>query len=163
MADLDVRLHLAVWRGDELERAGIGDGRIEERVDHEGRVDLLAAQPDVNASAISASAREVAGVWLLMAAALDPRIGSIWLDRTPHSLRASLDSPLSRNLHDALLPGFALKWDLADLTRAISPRPVIWSDPTDWMGTVVPNIDGCLYRTFEEGDDRFWEKLWNKL
>jgi hypothetical protein len=27
------------------------------------------------------------------------------------------------------------------------------------MGAVVPNVSGCLYRTFEEGDDRFWQKL----
>jgi len=122
-------------------------------------VDLLVARPDVNAAMISASARDVAGVWLMMAAALDPRIGRIWLDRTPHSLRSALDSPLSRNLHDALIPGFALKWDLADLKRAMGSRPVIWTDPTDWMGAVVPNVSGCLYRTFEEGDDRFWQKL----
>ena len=57
-------------------------------------VDLLAARPDVNAAAISASARDVAGVWLLMAAALDPRIGRIWLNRTPYSLRAALDRPV---------------------------------------------------------------------
>jgi hypothetical protein len=122
-------------------------------------VDFLVARRDVNASAISASAREVAGVWLLVAASLDPRIGRIWLDRTPHSLRAAMDGPLSRNLHDALLPGFALKWDLADLKRAIGPRPVIWSDPTDWMGVVAPNVGGCVYRTFEEGDDRFLQML----
>jgi hypothetical protein len=122
-------------------------------------VDLLIARPDVNAAAISAAAHDVAGVWLLMAAALDPRIGKIWLHRTPYSLRAALDGPLNRNLHDALIPGFALKWDLADMKQALGPRPLIWTDPTDWMGKVAPNVDGCIYRTFEQPDDRFWEML----
>jgi len=122
-------------------------------------VDLLAARPDVNAAAISAAAHDVAGVWLLMGAALDPRIGRLWLNRTPYSLRAALDGPLNRNLHDALIPGFALKWDLADMKQAIGSRPLIWTDPTDWMGKVVPNVDGCLYRTFEEPDERFWDML----
>ncbi len=122
-------------------------------------VDMLVARPDVNAAAISAAAQDVAGVWLLMAAALDPRISKVWLHRTPYSLRASLDGPLNRNLHDALIPGFALRWDLADLKQALGSRPLIWTDPTDWMGKVIPNVDGCLYRTFEEPDDRFWVKL----
>jgi cephalosporin-C deacetylase-like acetyl esterase len=126
-------------------------------------VDLLAARPDVNAASISAAAHDVAGLWLLMAAALDPRIGRIWLQRTPYSLRAALDGPLNRNLHDALIPGFALKWDLADLRHALGTRPVVWTDPTDWMGTIVPNLDGCVYRTFEEPDDRFWSALVPKV
>jgi hypothetical protein len=122
-------------------------------------VDLLAARPDVNAAAIFGAARGVPGVWLLMAAALDPRIARIWLDRTPHSMRAALDSPVHRNLHDALIPGFALRWDLADLRKALGSRPVVWSDPADWMGAAVPNLKWYVYRTFEESDDRFWNML----
>ncbi|MBI1786553.1 MAG: acetylxylan esterase [Acidobacteria bacterium] len=122
-------------------------------------VDLLAARSDVNAAWITAAARDVAGVWLLAAAALDPRISRIWLDRTPYSLRAAIREPLHHNLHDAVIPGFAQRWDLEDLRKALGTRPVIWSDPSDWMGAVAPGIDGCLYRTFEEPDDRFIERL----
>jgi hypothetical protein len=85
-------------------------------------VDLLAARPDVDAASIRAAARDVGGVWLLMAACVDPRIGKIWLDRTPHSLRAALDVPITRDLHDAVIPGFALHWDLDDLVKALAPR-----------------------------------------
>jgi hypothetical protein len=122
-------------------------------------VDQLAARPDVNATAIGAHARNVAGVWLLMAATVDPRINRMWLDRTPHSLRVALENPLHRNLHDAIFPGFALHWDLDDLVKSIAPRKVIWSDPTDWMGAITPRLDGFLYRTFEESDDRFLNEL----
>ena len=122
-------------------------------------VDVLVARPDVDAASVCAAARNVSGVWLLMAASIDPRIRKIWLDRTPYSLRAALEVPLTRGLHDAVIPGFALHWDLADLVKAMAPRPVIWSDPTDWMYKVVPHLPGFLYRTFEEPDDRFLAQL----
>jgi cephalosporin-C deacetylase-like acetyl esterase len=122
-------------------------------------VDQLASRSDVDATSIRAAAHGVQGVWLLMAAAIDPRISRIWLDRTPHSLRTAFDNPLSRDLHDAVIPGFALRWDLQDLVKAITPREVIWSDPTDWMQEVAPHLDGYLYRTMEEPDDRFVKRL----
>jgi hypothetical protein len=122
-------------------------------------VDVLVARPDVDAGSLRAVARNVSGVWLLMAASLDPRIGKIWLDRTPYSLRTALEVPLTRDLHDAVIPGFALHWDLEDLVKAMAPRPVLWSDPTDWMHKVVPYLAGFLYRTFEEPDDRFLAEL----
>jgi hypothetical protein len=32
-----------------------------------------------------------------------------------------------------VIPGFALHWDLEDLTKAMGRRPVLWTDPTNWM------------------------------
>jgi dienelactone hydrolase len=101
----------------------------------------LARRPDVDTSRITARASSVAGIALLMAAAVNPQIASVSLDRTPHSLRAALDAPIHTNLHDAVIPGFALKWDLTDLRDLLKPRAVMWRDPTDWMGNVVA-LDG---------------------
>ncbi len=101
-------------------------------------VDLLAARSDVDPTSIRAVARGVKGVWLLMAAALDARIGKIWLDRTPHSLRAALETPMNTDLFDAVIPGFALRWDLDDLRKAMGTRSVLWTDPSNWMGRPVP-------------------------
>ncbi len=119
-------------------------------------VDVLAGR---GYGEVRAAARGVPGVWLLLAAAVEPRITAIWVDKTPYSLRAALDQPLSRNLHDAVIPGFALHWDFEDLVRATASRRVIWSDPSDWMGAVAPHRAGALYRTFEEPDDRFFQML----
>ena len=105
----------------------------------------LAERPDVDQSRITARASGVPGVALLLAAATNPRIASVVLDRTPHSLRAAIDAPMHTNLHDAVIPGFAARWDLADLRDLIRPRPVIWKDPTDWMGNVVALGDGYTY------------------
>lgn len=97
-------------------------------------VDLLAARSDVDPASIRAAARGVKGVWLLLAAAADPRIRKVWLDRSPTSLRAALEQPMNSGLFDAVIPGFALHWDLEDLTKAMGTRPVVWTDPANWMG-----------------------------
>jgi hypothetical protein len=122
-------------------------------------VDFLASRPEVDAGSIRGVARGEAGVWLLMAAAADPRIQRIWLDRTPYSLRAALDEPLNRNLHMAVMPGFCLKWDLADLVTAMEGRRVLWTDPTNWMRTVVPLKGNFRYRYLSQKDQPFLEEL----
>jgi dienelactone hydrolase len=106
----------------------------------------LARRPDVDTTQISVRASGVAGIAVLMAAAVNPQIASVGLDRTPHSLKAALEAPIHTNLHDAVIPGFALKWDLADLRDASRPRSVVWRDPTDWMGNVVA-LDGSYTYT----------------
>jgi hypothetical protein len=67
------------------------------------------------------------------------------LRRTPHCGRAAIDSPIHINLHDAVIPGFAVKWDLSDLRDLLRPRKVEWRDPTDWMGNVVALGDAYTY------------------
>jgi hypothetical protein len=100
-------------------------------------VDLLSARPDVDSATIRGMARGVGGVWLLLAAAADPRIKAIWLDRTPYSLRAALENSIAADLWDAAIPGFVLHWDLDDLVKAMGSRRVLWTDPTNWARTVV--------------------------
>ena len=97
----------------------------------------LVQRPDVDPARISVRASGVAGIPVLLAAAINPRIASVALTRTPHSVRAAIASPIHTNLHDAVMPGFAVKWDLADLRDLLRPRVVEWRDPTDWMGNVV--------------------------
>ena len=114
-------------------------------------VDYLASRADVDPRSIRATARGVRGIWLLLAAAADPRMSRIWLDRTPINLRAALDSPLSTDLYDAVIPGFILHWDLDDLRIAMGPRPILWTDPSDWMERVVDAGPRFSYR-YSPGD-----------
>jgi cephalosporin-C deacetylase-like acetyl esterase len=100
-------------------------------------VDMLEARADVEPRSIRALARSVRGIWLLLAAAADPRIEEIWLDRTPYSLDLALENSMARDLWDAVIPGFVLHWDLEDLVKAMGKRQVMWTDPTNWMGQVV--------------------------
>jgi dienelactone hydrolase len=122
-------------------------------------VDFLVARPDVDPGAIRGIARGEPGVWLLLETAVDPRFQRIWLDRTPHSLRAALNEPLNRNLHMAVIPGFCLKWDLPDLVAAMDGRPVLWTDPTNWMRVVTPLAGNFRYRYLSEGDESYLGEL----
>lgn len=115
-------------------------------------VDVLAAREDVDPKSIRATARAVNGVWVLLAAAVDPRIGKIWLDRTPYSVRAALENTINTDIFDAVIPGFALRWDFEDLVKAMGDRQVLWTDPTDWMHR--PEAVGPQFRyRFNIGDD----------
>ena len=49
-------------------------------------IDLLCSRKDVDPGSIRAAGQGVKGIWLLLAAAADPRIRKLWLDRTPYSL-----------------------------------------------------------------------------
>lgn len=144
----------------EGERPFVGNWLTNVRADQIGRnlpamrahdilrgIDLLAARPDVDSSSIRGAARGVKGIWLLLAAAIDTRIGKVWLDRTPYSLRTALENSMNTDLFDAAIPGFALHWDLNDLTTAMGNRPVLWTDPANWMGHAVPLGPPFHYRT----------------
>ena len=146
-------------------RAFLGNWLTNERAELVGRnlaamrahdllvaVDVLAARPDVDASSIRGYARGVKGVWLLLAAAVDQRLGKIWLDRTPWSIAAGLEGPLTSHLFDAMIPRFALHWDFQDLVDAVGYRRVLWTDPTNWMNRVVPLGAPYRYRYVGEGD-----------
>ena len=110
-------------------------------------VDVLAASSDVDSGSIRAAARGVKGVWLLLAAAVDERICKVWLDRTPHSLRNTLNRSMNTDLFDAVIPGFSLlRWDLDDLIRAMGNRPVFRTDPTNWMKRTVSLDPPYQYR-----------------
>ncbi|MFB3921962.1 MAG: acetylxylan esterase [Terriglobia bacterium] len=130
-------------------------------------IDVLAARDDVDSSSIHALGRSVKGIWLLLAAASDPRIGKIWLDRTPHSLQAALEHTMNTALFDAVIPGFVLRWDLRDLVKAMGNRPVIWTDPTAWMSRVTPLGPPFRYRYIlgdttelaDEQDNSYLEEL----
>jgi len=115
-------------------------------------VDLLEARGDV--SEIRGAARGVKGIWLLMAAAVDARLKKVWVDRTPHSVLAAYDRPIGNFFFDALIPGFALKYDFRDF---VEPARLLWSDPTDWMNRVVDAGTAYYYRYTGEPDDALIE------
>jgi hypothetical protein len=89
----------------------------------------------------------------MMAAAVDQRLGALWLERTPWSLSAAFEAPLASFLFDVMIPGFALHWDFSDLRQAIGSRPIMWTDPTNWMNKVVNAGPQYRYRYVGEKDD----------
>ena len=153
-------------------RPYLGNWLVNERADLIGRslpamrardilraVDVLATRADVDPSMIRAAAAEVKGIWLLLAAAADDRIGGVWLDRTPATLSSAMDAPLNTNLFDALIRGFLLHWDLPDLVRAMGNRPAIRTDPQDWNRKAVVAGAGFRYRGNGESDESLLKEL----
>jgi cephalosporin-C deacetylase-like acetyl esterase len=130
-------------------------------------VDLLTSRGDVDPGSIRAAAQGVRGIWLLLAAAVDPRIRKVWADKTPYSLLEALKRSMNTDLSDAVIPGFVLHWDLEDLTQAMGDRPVLWTDPTNWMGRIVAAgsrfryryVPGDLTDMSEAQDDAYAEEL----
>ena len=115
-------------------------------------VKILAARPDVAPGPIRGVADGTAAVWLLLASAAEPRLGKLWLERAPYSLASALDTPVHKFLHDAVIPGFLLSWDLEDLAKG---RTVRWVQPTDWNGNIVKrNGPQYYYRFFDEMNER---------
>ena len=148
-------------------RPYIGSWVTSARADHIGRnlsamrahdilrgVDVLAARSDVDPTAVRAYAGGIGGIWLLLAAATDSRIGKVWLDRTPHNFQAALENSVTTNLLEAVVPGFVLHWDLQDLVKAMGTRQVLWTDPTNWMDKVVSIGPTYRYR-YELGDNTY--------
>jgi hypothetical protein len=115
-------------------------------------LDVLLARPDTDARSVRGYARGVKGVWLLFAAAVDQRLRRIWLDRTPWSIAAALEGPMTNHLFDSMIPRFALHWDFQDLVIAIGGSRVLWTDPTNWMNRVTPLGPTYRYRYVGEGD-----------
>jgi dienelactone hydrolase len=95
---------------------------------------ILKSRPDVDPTAIRAEADGVAGVWLLLAAAVEPGLSKIAVSQTPSSFAEAFQNPLTRNLHAAVIRGFSLQFDIPDLVDA---KRVTWTDPVDWLGHVV--------------------------
>jgi hypothetical protein len=102
-----------------------------------------------------AFARGSAGVWLLMAAAVDPRIEAVWVHETPVSLREAIRAPLHRQLHEISLPGFAARFDLEDVRAAIAPREVLWTDPVNPMRRVAKYAGNYKYRVILQPESDF--------
>jgi len=57
----------------------------------------------------------------------------VWLDKTPHSLLEALKTLWNTNCSMPSIHGFALHWDLEDLTKAMGTA-CHGTDPTNWMG-----------------------------
>ena len=95
---------------------------------------------------------------MLLAAASDRRFSSIRLDHTPYSFQPALDQPVHYDLHDAAITGFSLKFDIQDLLSAMSPRPVFWTNPTDWLRNVVRQSSALSIGSVHSGNFTKGEK-----
>jgi dienelactone hydrolase/pimeloyl-ACP methyl ester carboxylesterase len=88
-----------------------------------------------------------AGPVALHAAALEPHIKSLTLDRSLASWSAVVKTPVSHNQLTNVVPGALKVYDLPDLVKAIAPRKVTINNPVDPVGK--PVVQRGMGRLFE--------------
>ena len=89
------------------------------------------------------------GITALYAAHIEPRIAKVWIERTPYSLAMAMESPLHRNLHEAIVPGIALAGDFSNF---IDKRFFV-VDAHDWNDNrIEKDLPGVYKRPFDETD-----------
>ena len=69
----------------------------------------------------------------LHAAALDPRISRLVLERTLVSYRTALQAGLHKNLSEVLIPSVLAHYDTPELLIATHPRSVVLVNPANAM------------------------------
>jgi hypothetical protein len=52
-----------------------------------------------------------------------------------------VDVPLHRNVSEVVIPGVLRQFDVADLLRALAPRPAVVVDPVDGAGAPVSEAE----------------------
>lgn len=110
----------------------------------------LRARPGVRR--VLVHAQGVAGWWAIYALAHETAIDGIWIDRTPHSIRAALDTPVHQDLHDVVIPGV--------IPEAKPGAKIFWTDPTDWMRNIVKREGGYVYRNVnDDAEDRLIDRF----
>ena len=101
-------------------------------------VDLLAGRPDVDAAAIAAYGKGTAATALLHAAAFDPRLSKVALERMLVSYESATAQRLHRGIFEQIVPGVLREYDLPDLATSLGPRPVWIVDAVDPLEKPLP-------------------------
>ena len=101
-------------------------------------VDLLSARAEVDASRIRLLGQDAGGIPALHAAVLDPRIAGVALESMLISYRAVVEQRIHRGIAEQVIHGVLKTYDLPDLARLASPRPVWIVDAVDPVGQLLP-------------------------
>jgi cephalosporin-C deacetylase-like acetyl esterase len=99
-------------------------------------LDWLSSRNDVDPSKLTGRATGAMGIILLHAATLDARIREVTIAKTLLSYRNAVESPVTLNLAQNVIPGVLRHYDLEELMVAIAPRPVSVVSPID--GGAIP-------------------------
>jgi cephalosporin-C deacetylase-like acetyl esterase len=104
-------------------------------------LDWLRARSDVDASRLTIYGNGALGMAALDAAVLDTRIARVVEENSLSSYRSIVDVPLHRNVSEVVIPGVLRQFDVADLLRALAPRPAVVVDPVDGAGAPVSEAE----------------------
>jgi hypothetical protein len=113
----------------------IGKTIVGMRVDDVVRVlNWICTRNDVDLKQVSLYGKGGLGMAALHAAAIDGRIGRVFLENSLVSYRTALEAGLHKNLSENLIPGVLTRYDTPQLMQAIFPRPIFLINPASAMG-----------------------------
>jgi hypothetical protein len=129
----------------------VGKTIVGMRVDDIVRVvNWLCARDDVDPKRISLYGRGGLGMAALHAAAIDERVGRVFLESSLLSYRTALEAGLHKNLSEVVIPGVLTRYDTPQLMQAIFPRPIWLINPANAMGQELRSrvVEEALSTTF---------------
>jgi cephalosporin-C deacetylase-like acetyl esterase len=101
-------------------------------------VDYAISRPDVDAKNLQVVGRGAGALWVIFAAALDPRIGSVVAERGLISYTSLAQTDLYTWDAGIFVRGVLRRFDLPQVAAAIAPRPLTLKEAVDSMKRVVP-------------------------
>jgi cephalosporin-C deacetylase-like acetyl esterase len=101
-------------------------------------VDLLESRPEVDTSRLHGAARGAGGPVMLHAAALDPRLRRVALERSLESYRSVVEQRLHRDVFEQVVQGVLRSYDLPMLAQMLGARRLTLVDAVDPMGLPSP-------------------------
>jgi dienelactone hydrolase len=101
-------------------------------------IDYALSRSDVDPKSLEVVGQGAGALWVMYAAALDPRIGSVVAERGLLSYRSLAQA--DKYLHNAgiFIRGVLQHFDLPQVAAAIAPRHLTLASPVDPMKRVVP-------------------------
>ncbi len=100
-------------------------------------IDLLSARTGIGVSTVTAIRVSHAAMPMPFATAFDTRIAAGELDELLASYQSAVGSALHRRKNQHALPGVLQHFEVADLVKAIAPRPAIVVRFVDPLGQAV--------------------------
>ncbi len=100
-------------------------------------IDLLNARTGLGVNKVTAIGIGPAAMPTLFATAFDTRIAGVELDGLLASFQSVVDSTLHRRVYEHVLPGVLQHFEVADLVKAVAPRPVKVVRYIDPLGETV--------------------------
>ncbi|HWW76472.1 MAG TPA: hypothetical protein VNZ44_13830, partial [Pyrinomonadaceae bacterium] len=82
------------------------------------------------------------------------RITRVFVENTLASYRLAVERPIHRNLPEVALPGVLKRYDIGDLLLAVSPRPVVFINPANSVGTTMRERDATREMSYVLDSDR---------
>jgi hypothetical protein len=79
--------------------------------------------------------------WRATPRCLDSRIARVVMENALSSYRSIVEGELHRDVSEVVIPGVLRKYDVGDLLRALSPRPVVVVNPRVGAGVPVPETE----------------------